>query len=415
MEDTIQYPDGTFASFQLGIQSVPEGVFILSLDITARKRAEAELHRSREEFKDLFDKAPTGYHEVDATGRLARINQAELKMLGYTAEELVGRFVWEIAANPGDSRQAVEAKLAGVPPPVAFERIFRRKDGSTFPVLIEDRLVKSREGNTIGIRAVVQDITERKRAEDDIRQMNADLERRVIERTVQLETANKELEAFSYSVSHDLRTPLRAMDGFSQAVQEDFGPLLPPEGRHQLKTIRESAQRMGELIDDLLTFSKLSRQALRKQTVDTEKLVRGVIDELRNPADETRVEIRFGELPPCEGDSALLRQVWINLVSNALKYTRQRDLAVVEIGCERQGGDTIYFVRDNGMGFDMRYAHKLFGVFQRLHRAEEYEGTGVGLAIVQRVVHRHGGRVWANAALNEGAIFQFTLNETNHP
>jgi PAS domain S-box-containing protein len=336
-------------------------------------------------------------------------------MLGYREEELLGRFVWEIAANPENSRKAVEAKLAGVPPAAAFERIFRRKDGSMFPVLIEDRLVKNPAGQTTGIRAVVQDITERKRVEENIRQLNADLERRVIERTVQLETANKELEAFSYSVSHDLRTPLRAVDGFSQAVQEDFGQLLPPEGRHQLKTIRESAQRMGELIDDLLMFSKLGRQAMRNQTVDTEKLVRGVISELGNPADEARVEIRFGELPPCEGDSALLRQVWINLISNALKYTRQRDLAVIEIGGERQGGATIYFVRDNGTGFDMRYAHKLFGVFQRLHRPEEYEGTGVGLAIVQRIVHRHGGRVWANATLNEGAIFQFTLNESNHP
>lgn len=278
------------------------------------------------------------------------------------------------------------------------------------PVLIEDRLVKNNEGKTIGIRAVVQDITGRKRAEEDIHRLNADLERRVIERTTQLESANKELEAFSYSVSHDLRTPLRAVDGFSQAVQEDFGSLLPPAGQHQLQTIRESAQRMGELIDDLLMFSRLSRQSLRKQAVDTEKLVRGVLKDLASSRDEQRIEIRVGELPPCEGDAALLKQVWVNLLSNAFKYTRRRDRAIVEIGCNRQAGENIYFVRDNGTGFDMRYVHKLFGVFQRLHRAEEYEGTGVGLAIVQRVVSRHGGRVWAEAKLNEGAIFQFTLN-----
>mgnify|MGYP001546724950 CR=1 FL=1 len=387
-----------------------EGLAAFLMDIHDRKMAEAELRQSREEFKDLFDNAPTGYHEVDVNGRLFRINQAELKMLGYAEEELLGRYVWEIADDPEISRAAVYAKLEGTPPPAAFERVLKRKDGTTFAVLIEDRLVENSEGRTIGIRAVVQDITGRKQAEEDIRRMNADLERRVIERTAQLESANKELEAFSYSVSHDLRTPLRAVDGFSQAVQEDFGSLLPPEGQKQLQTIRESAQRMGELIDDLLMFSRLSRQSLRKQPVDTEKLVRAVLKDLESYGAGGRVELRMGELPPCEGDSALLKQVWVNLLSNAFKYTRRCEHAVIEIGSTRQAGDTVYFVRDNGTGFDMRYVHKLFGVFQRLHRAEEYEGTGVGLAIVQRVIHRHGGRVWAEAKLNEGAIFQFTLN-----
>ncbi len=387
-----------------------EGLAAFLMDIHDRKIAELELRQSREKFKDLFDNAPTGYHEVDSDGRLSRINQAELKMLGYTEEELLGRYVWEIAANPEISRVAAQAKLAGTPPPAAFERVFKRRDGTTFPVLIEDRLVQNGEGKTIGIRAVVQDITERKQAEEDVRRMNADLERRVAERTAQLESANKELEAFSYSVSHDLRTPLRAVDGFSQAVQEDFGPLLPPAGQKQLQTIRESAQRMGELIDDLLMFSRLSRQSLRKQPVDMEKLVRGVLKDLASSGDEGRLKIQVGALPPCEGDSALLKQVWINLLSNAFKYTSRRDQAVVEIGCNQQAGESVYFVRDNGTGFDMRYVHKLFGVFQRLHRAEEYEGTGVGLAIVQRVVYRHGGRVWAEAKLNEGAFFQFTLN-----
>jgi PAS domain S-box-containing protein len=250
---------------------------------------------------------------------------------------------------------------------------------------------------------------ERRTAEDKLHQLNTELEQRVIERTQQFEAANKELEAFSYSVSHDLRSPLRTMDGFSQALVEDYGPQLPEEGRRYLQTIREGAQRMGALIDDLLEFARLSQQALKKQTVDMDMLLRTVLEELDPSQQERQIEIRRAELPPCLGDPALLKQVWLNLISNALKYTRKCKPAIVEIGCARVNGANTYFVRDNGTGFDMQYAHKLFGVFQRLHRAEDYEGTGVGLAIVQRVVHRHGGRVWAEAAVDRGATFYFAL------
>jgi light-regulated signal transduction histidine kinase (bacteriophytochrome) len=231
----------------------------------------------------------------------------------------------------------------------------------------------------------------------------------VVERTAQLEAANKELEAFSYSVSHDLRAPLRAVDGFSLAVLEDFGPLLPPECQSQLQVIRDGAQRMGELIDDLLKFSRLSRQPLGKQTVNTEKLVRSTLADLTGQCRGRQIKSRVGELPPCEADPALLKQVWVNLLSNALKYTSKREISEVEVGCLKQHGEEIYFVRDNGTGFDMLYANKLFRVFQRLHRAEDYEGTGVGLAIVQRIVSRHGGRIWAEAAPDRGATFYFTL------
>jgi light-regulated signal transduction histidine kinase (bacteriophytochrome) len=230
----------------------------------------------------------------------------------------------------------------------------------------------------------------------------------------QLQAANKELESFSYSVSHDLRAPLRAMDGFSRAVLEDFGTLLPPDGLRYLQIIRTSAQRMGSLIDDLLSFSRLSRAAMSRRMIDTRTLVQGVLDEMSSLQEGRRMELRLDDLPPCEGDPALLRQVWVNLLSNAFKYTQKRDRTVIEIGCKNEGAEQIYFVRDNGTGFDMRYAHKLFGVFQRLHRAEDYDGTGVGLAIVQRVIHRHGGRVWAEAAPDQGATFYFTL-QGDHP
>jgi light-regulated signal transduction histidine kinase (bacteriophytochrome) len=228
----------------------------------------------------------------------------------------------------------------------------------------------------------------------------------------QLEAANKELEAFSYSISHDLRAPLRAVDGYSHAVIEDFGPLLPAEGQRQLQIIRQSAQSMGQLIDDLLSFARLSRSPLNTQTVKMEVLVRMTLDELKDQHAGRQVEINIGALPPCEGDPALLKQVWINLLSNALKYSRKRAHAIVEIGCLERPGEAVYFVRDNGSGFDMRYVNKLFGVFQRLHRAEDYEGTGVGLAIVQRIVHRHGGRVWAESTEGQGATFYFSLQES---
>ncbi|MEY2525757.1 MAG: hypothetical protein QOE73_528 [Verrucomicrobiota bacterium] len=239
--------------------------------------------------------------------------------------------------------------------------------------------------------------------------LNAQLEQRVAERTSELETANRESEVFSYSVSHNLRAPVRAMNGFSQAVLEDYGQLLPDEGRHCLQSIREGAQEMSALIDDLLAFSRLIRMQLKKRKVDTKKMVENVIEKLSRDQNGRKIDIHTGDIPPCYGDATLLKQVWINLLSNAVKYTRRRERAVIEVGCTSHNEGDVYFVRDNGTGFDTRYADHLFGVFQRLHRAEEYEGTGVGLAIVERIIHRHGGRVWAKATEGEGATFHFTV------
>ncbi len=221
--------------------------------------------------------------------------------------------------------------------------------------------------------------------------------------------AIKELEAFAYSVSHDLRAPLRGMDAFSQILQKRYAAHMDEDALHCLHMIRDNARQMGRLIDDLLAFSQLSQHPLRKERVDQEALVRAVLQSLQAEQKDRQIDLTIGELPAADADPRLLRQVWINLIANALKFSKSRETAVIRVGSETQDGAPVYYVRDNGVGFDMRYAHKLFGVFQRLHRAEDYEGTGVGLAIVQRIIARHGGRIWAQAEKNLGATFYFTL------
>lgn len=248
--------------------------------------------------------------------------------------------------------------------------------------------------------------------ENDLQQ-HAELEQRVQERTTELENANQELEAFCYSVSHDLRAPLRAMGSFSRILLKDHAAALPDEVREYLQDIRANARQMGQLVDDLLAFSHLGCQPMRKQTVSPARLVNECWQELRPFYEGRCVELNISHLAECRADRALLKQVWINLFSNALKYTSKRDLARIDIGSRPgdRAGAHVYFIKDNGVGFDMKHADKLFGVFQRLHRADDYEGMGVGLAIVQRIIHRHGGRVWATAQLNQGATVCFSVEE----
>jgi len=401
--------DGSEMPVEIGLNpiSTPCGPLVLAvvIDITERKLAEA----SEARLAAIVEQSDDAIAGQDLHGRVVAWNTGAERLFGYSAAEMIGQSI-SLLLPPervGEDLQII-AEIAQGHGLRLVETIRVRKDGRPIDVSITVSPIRDKTGRVVGASKVWRDITERKAAEATIRQLNADLERRVALRTQQLEAANKELEAFSYSVSHDLRAPLRAVDGFSQALAEDCASLLPEEGRHYLRTIRDSAQRMGALIDDLLVFSRLGRQSLKMRPIQMGRLVQTALDELCGPREGRQIDLRIGELPPCQGDPALLKQVWINLLSNAIKYTRHRPLALIEVGCTPEGA---YFVRDNGTGFDMRYADKLFQVFQRFHRAEDFEGTGVGLAIVQRVVQRHGGRVWADAQVDRGAIFYFTLEE----
>jgi PAS domain S-box-containing protein len=378
------------------------------------RRAQAEAESRYLGLQGLLESTDAPIFSVDAEFRYTSFNSAHaaaMKSL-YGVEIRPGTSILSfLTEDAGD--QAIRANLT------------RALRGESFTVelkarapTLEDRWlelthspIRDAAGNLQGVAVFTKDVTERRRADEEIRRLNADLERRVATRTAQLTAANKELEAFAYSVSHDLRAPLRAIDGFSRLLAEDHAPHLPDVAQGYLRRIRDATRGMGQLIDGLLELSRLGRQELTRQIINSTGLVSHVIDELVTDRAGRQVEFVVGDLPTCRADPLLLKQVFVNLISNALKFTRLRATARIEVGSEEQGDQRVWFVRDNGVGFHMRHAGKLFGVFQRLHRKEDYEGTGVGLAIVQHIIQRHGGRIWAEAEPDGGAAFYFVLGE----
>ncbi|MER7009235.1 PAS domain S-box protein [Dactylosporangium sp. NPDC000555] len=391
----------------------PPGAVAVLRDITERHAADEQLRSSEELLQLLLDGARDyAIYMLDPEGCVVSWSGNAKRIKGYRSEEIIGEsyarfFTPEDRAGGLPGRILRQAAEAG---PVEIDGPRVRKDGTRFWAHGLLTAVRHPDGSVRGFVKVSQDVTARKKAELVIERLNADLERRVAERTADLREANAELESFSYSVSHDLRAPLRAVDGFAKMLALDYGDALDDRGRRYVGRIRAGAQQMGELIDGLLAFSRLQRQEMASRRVEFDQLVAEVWEELAVELGDRRIELLVGELPDALGDPRLVRHVVANLLGNAVKYTRDATPARIEVGHRvTAGGEATYFVRDNGAGFDMRYADKLFKVFQRLHRAEEYEGTGIGLALAHRIVHRHGGQIWADATPGEGATFLFTL------
>jgi PAS domain S-box-containing protein len=368
------------------------------------------LTQSEQRFRLLFDRISSGavIFEVadDGTDFIIRdLNRAAQRIERVAVDGVVGRSVVEVF--PG---------IEGMGLLDVFRRVWRTGQPENQPASVyrDERIEGWRENYVFKLPsgelvAVYDDVTARKRAEKEVQDLNRELEARVQARTAELRAANEELEAFSYSVSHDLRAPLRAIDGFSRVMDEEYGRGLDEEGRRLLGVIRANTQRMSQLIDDLLAFSRAGRHRMQRAPVDMAALAREAFGEQLPEAARARVTLNVGALPNVDGDPAMLRQVWANLLSNAVKFSAPKEKPVIEVFGEVDGEDAVYHVRDNGVGFDMQYADKLFGVFQRLHSTGEFEGTGVGLALVQRIVQRHGGRVWAEGTVGEGATFSFAL------
>lgn len=378
-------------------------------DITARKEAEEALRESESRYRLLAENVEDFVTLLDAQENRLYISPSFYRVTGWTPE-VVTRTPWDARLHPDDIPLIKQSRAANRTGQTTLtEHRIRCRDGSWIWVESSCKPILGSDGQMIQLLIWQHDITERKQAEEMIQKLNQTLEQRVRERTAQLEASNKELESFCYSVSHDLRAPLRAINGFAAILGEDHGPHLNAEAQRTLGIIRNEAERMGQLIDDLLAFSRIGRQAMQMTEMDMGALAQRAFDNCVAQVPGRDIRFKLHPLPPAQGDSSLLPLVWINLISNAVKYTRPKTVAEIEITSRDSNGEVVYCVKDNGVGFDPQYAGKLFGVFQRLHTDAEFEGTGVGLALVQRIILRHGGRVWAESILNEGATFYFTL------
>ncbi|GAB4580474.1 MAG: hypothetical protein Fur0022_32150 [Anaerolineales bacterium] len=402
-------------AFDLMVKRLRTSLASLEAEVVERTQAEEALRQAETRFRTLVEQLPAITYIDDLRhnfGKTLYISPQVTTLLGYSQEEWLSLTLEDwLNMLPAEDRPGfLEAYQNCAQAGQALECEYRLRAKNGQIIWFHDRAIRlnDQKGPCL-LQGVMIDITERKKAEEEIHRLNAELEARVYERTSQLETANQELESFTYSISHDLRTPLRGIIGFSSLLLNNPDNQLSPEGQHHLKRVLENAQRMGQLVDDLLKFARLSRQPISKHIILPARLVHEVLNDLTLEINNRHIELTVQDLPPCQADPSLLRQVFTNLISNAIKYTRHTPQAQIEIGWKSMEHQTVYFVRDNGIGFDMQYVHKLFGVFQRLHNLEDFEGTGVGLAITQRIIQRHGGDIWAEAKVGEGATFFFTL------
>jgi PAS domain S-box-containing protein len=380
-------------------------------DITERKRAEIASLRLAA-IVEFSDDAIIG---KDPNGIIVSWNKGAEKIFGYTSCEAVGTsFMRLVPAERHDEEKQILARVVRGESVEHFETQRQTKDGRLIEVSVTSSPIKDPAGKITGVSLVARDISECKTAEEKILRLNIELEQRVLERTAELQDAIKELETFSYSVSHDLRAPLRQIMGFVNVLQEDAGQSLSEKSRLYLATISRSAKRMGQLIDDLLEFSRVGRGGLQKGDVNLEELVRDILNDLQAETREGKILWNIHPLPAVWADGPLLRIALVNLLSNAVKFTGLRSAPTIEIGCVRNGDrETVIFIRDNGSGFDPLHSDKLFKVFQRLHSEAEFEGTGIGLANVQRIIQRHGGRTWAEGVVDAGATFYFSIPNQN--
>lgn len=381
----------------------------MSEDVASLKATIEALRETNRNLIGLLNRAPAAIVTLDPEGKVRMWNPAAELIFGWKAGEVIGQPNPIVPAAKLAEFSSKHRDVVGGDTLLGLEVVRQKKDGEDIDISVSTAVVRDDEGAVETVIGVILDITARKQVEREIRELNSTLEERVTQRTQELREAIRDLESFSYSVSHDLRSPLRSIDGFANVLLEDYSEVLDDEGRRLLGIIVRNAQRMGQLIDDLLEFSRMGRRPLARTTTDVRGVAGAILQELRESHPERAVDIALADLPSAQADSSMLRQVLVNLISNAWKFTRKAERARIEVAATDEGSHFRYWVKDNGAGFDMQYADKLFGVFQRLHRQDEFEGTGVGLAICHKIVTRHGGTIWAEAAPGEGATFHFTL------
>lgn len=367
------------------------------------------ISEKEERYLELVETMNDGFAVADEKDVLTYVNHKLCEMFGHSLEEMIGHRVTDFIHEPDRKKYHNQTAEREKGIPGYYEIALKKKDGSTAHAVVAAKPLFGSLGKYEGFSAVITDITERKLVEDEIRRLNLELEQKVKHRTAKLEAANKELEAFSYSVSHDLKAPLRAIQGFSNILAEEHSKMLDKEGHRILRVVVNNTKTMGRLIDDLLALSRVSTQEKRVAQIDMTKLVKDVQRGIMKDVPKRTISWRIQDLPVVEIDYSLMRQAWTNLLSNSIKFTRPKKDALIEVGFRVEKKEHVFYVKDNGVGFDPRYVGKLFEVFQRLHSSEEFEGTGIGLALVKRIIHRHNGRLWAEGEEGKGATFYFTL------